>query len=218
MALTREKPLPAIPGLFIQVVDEYYPDPDAVRNYAVQSVFSPPFTGAWQGLHSTRSHPSSREVFADLAARTGQPGKTNWPEIQASERFWGRPSAGVFALLLAGQSDTVHSHKRSGRWAGLCYLTTPPEDDQIHGLQFFRHRGTGRTNCNGLSPSELTGFRDDGAKHEAWERTGVVEIVYNRMIIFDGQFFHAASDGYGTNVSNGRLTQLFAIDFLGLDK
>ncbi|MFG6202606.1 hypothetical protein [Nonomuraea sp. JJY05] len=36
---------------------------------------------------------------------------------------------------------------------------------------------------------------------------------FNRMVLFDGQYFHAASDGFGTDARTGRLAQLFAIDF-----
>jgi hypothetical protein len=41
----------------------------------------------------------------------------------------------------------------------------------------------------------------------------VIGNVYNRLVLFDAQFIHAASCYFGNNISNGRLFQLFFFDF-----
>ena len=39
-------------------------------------------------------------------------------------------------------------------------------------------------------------------------------MAFNRMVLFNGRYFHAASDGFGMTPSDGRLAPLFNIDFL----
>lgn len=203
-----------LPGLFLTIVDDYYGDPEAVRQFAVESEFARPFTGAWQGLHSLRRHPDTEVVFQDIARRLPVSGTPNWDEVEESYRFWNRPSAGVFALLLDGQSDAVHSHKRTGRWAGLCYLNTPSQFSSDDGLRLYRHIATGATSCADASAADLAKFRSEGTDDSLWELVMTVPMAFNRMIIFDGQFFHAASDGFGSDAKTGRLAQLFAIEIM----
>ena len=46
-----------------------------------------------------------------------------------------------------------------------------------------------------------------------FEVVDVVGNVYNRLVLFDAQFIHAASCYFGHTSSNGRLFQLFFFDF-----
>ena len=71
------------------------------------------------------------------------PGRPNWKEIEETERFWDRPSAGIFALLLEGQTDTVHFHHRTGTWAGVIYLF-PGRQDAVGTCLLFRDPETGK--------------------------------------------------------------------------
>jgi hypothetical protein len=204
----------AMPGLFAEVLDDYYDDAAEVREFAFTCTFEPPFTGSWKGLHSLERDPRTQATFHDLGARIPARGTPNWEEIEQSYRFWGRPSAGVFALLLDGQQDTPHAHKRTGRWAGVCYLSAPELCDGREGLRFFRHRPTGATSCAGASSAQLEVYRQDALDASKWEVLGSVAMRCNRMVLFDGQYFHAASSGFGHDARTGRLTQLFAIDLV----
>jgi uncharacterized protein DUF6445 len=194
-------------AMFLEVVDDYYPDPLAVRKFALECTFEPPFTGQWKGLHSLQRHPDTRRVFFDIAERLPVDGEANWADIEASYAFWGRPSAGMFALLLDGQTDNVHFHQRSGAWAAVCYLSLP-EDCQA-GIGFYRHETTGRTSSHESTQEERELFRADAHDREKWTRITTVEMAFNRLVIFDGRYFHAADDGFGAGPSDGRLAQLF---------
>jgi len=203
---------PALPGLFLRVFDDFYEDPHEVRSFALKCEFAAPFTGSWNGTHSLQCHPDTKVTFERLASYLPADGETNWDEIETSYRFWGRPSAGVFALLLAGQHDSVHAHKRTGRWAAVTYLSDPSACEGRDGLRLFRHRATGATNCIGASRAMLENFRRDGADRTAWEQVARIGMRFNRSVLFDGRYFHAASEGFGRDAATGRLTQLFAID------
>jgi hypothetical protein len=56
-------------------------------------------------------------------------------------------------------------------------------------------------------------YRADGHDRSKWNEVLVIPARKNRMVLFDGRFFHAASEGYGDGPRNGRLTQLLGIDF-----
>jgi len=45
-----------------------------------------------------------------------------------------------------------------------------------------------------------------------FEAVDVVGNVYNRLVLFDSQMFHAASNYFGNTLNNGRLFQLFFFD------
>lgn len=202
------------PDFFLDILDQYYPDPYVVRDFALSCTFERPFTGTWQGLHSLQRYPDTKKVFFELASRMPAVGTPNWEQIETSRDFWGRPSAGMFALLLANQFDTVHFHRRSGAWAGVCYLSLPKDCSDRDGVIFFRHLRTGLTNCISATPDQIAELRNDGSHFDAWEVVQHIPMRFNRMVLFDGRCFHAASNGFGDNVNNGRLTQLFNIDFV----
>ena len=205
--------LRSIPDLFVEVIDQYYADGNAVREFGLGCTFTAPFTGTWRGLQSVQRYPNTESVFYDLAGRIPVKGETTWTEIETSFKFWGRPSAGMFAVLLEGQEDTVHFHHRSGTWAAVCYLCRQNEIGRAKGLGFYRHRETGAYSCHGATKELLECFRRDAAHHECWEEVGAIDLVFNRMVLFNGRFFHAASPGFGDSPATGRLTQLFNIDF-----
>lgn len=200
-----------IPGLWLKIYDDYYSNFEEVRDFALSCTFSKPYSGAWSGLHSEERHPETRENYYTLAERIPEKGVPEWDNVEKSFVFWGRPSAGLFATLYAGEQDTVHFHRRSGTWAGVCYLN----EDQAGngGLHLFRHLETGLYSCKGAGLEDISQLRADGPDSTKWEKVASVAMKPNRMIVFDGRFFHAASDGFGDQPGNCRLTQLFNIDF-----
>lgn len=198
----------------IQVQDEFYTDPYSVRNFALSCDFSRAESGTWNGYHSLQRHPQTKEVFFKIARMISEEKTPNWDDIETSFQFWGKPTAGMFALLLESQSDTVHFHRRSGTWAGVCYLTLPDHCNSRLGVSFYRHKATGLETCRGAAPAQILQLRQDASDRTKWEEIYSVPMLFNRMVIFDGRYFHAASDGFGHTVDDGRLTQLFNLDFL----
>jgi hypothetical protein len=198
----------------LRIIDNYYIDPFAVREAALLYTYTRPETGTWNGLHSIQRHPDTEEHFFALARMIDPGGQPNWDQIQASYQFWSRPSAGLFALLLEGQSDNVHYHLRSGARAAVCYFSLPRDCDSRDGVSFYRHRASGLVTCQGANISMLQQLKSDGPHRSRWEKIATVPMSFNRMIIFDARCFHAASDGFGTSILDGRLAQIFNIDFL----
>lgn len=203
-----ERPLASI-----VVVDDFLSDPDEVRAFAIRAEYVPAW-GSWDGFHTMARHPNTKdELYAMASLVSGN--EPNWAEIDASYQFWHKASAGGFALMLGGAAGVLHAHRRSGEWAGVVYLSTPQDCSGRKGTIFFRHRDTGLEQVSGVDPplAEEKRALDDGGVSSAWAELEASEMKYNRLILFDSRRFHAASSGFGTDASNGRLIQVFNFSF-----
>jgi len=94
----------------------------------------------------------------------------------------------------------IHVDERT-RYGAIIYLTPDPPEGT--GTGFFRHKDT-----------NITSFDKEHADlfqrpREEWEMIDSIENIYNRCIIFDSQQYHAATKYFGTDLSDGRLTQVF---------
>lgn len=194
------------------VTDDFYDDPCSVREFALNMPFRTPEFSTWRGLHSSDRHPETRDAFFRICHVLRPGSRHNWNDIEKSYEFWGYPSAGLFALLLSGQTDDIHFHRRT-RWAAVCYLTPDDRVPVDACLVFYRHNGSGISNISNAPVHLIDAFRQEGADKTLWSEVKRVPMRYNRLVAFDARFFHAASDGFGANRYDGRLTQLFNINF-----
>ena len=89
-----------------------------------------------------------------------------------------------FQLCLEGAKTWVH--KDDSQWAGVLYLT--PGADPMSGTGIFDEEDTLIT---------------------------LIGNVYNRLVLYRGDLFHRSlMPGFGTDVSTGRLTQVFFFDII----
>jgi Family of unknown function (DUF6445) len=197
----------------VEIVDDYLEDPDSARQFALESEFVSPFTGTWNGLHSTRAPQYSHDVFHDIAARIDPARISNYKDLKSSEDFWGAPSIGVFALLPGGKSDTIHFHRRTGSWAGVLYLSKLTDSETRFGVSFYKHRKYGIDVFDEASHAEIAEeLKGDGGDADKWEHIQTVKIKFNRMVIFNGKHFHSAGPGFGHRPESMRLAQLFSME------
>ena len=92
--------------------------------------------------------------------------------------------------------------------AGVLYLT--PNAPASSGTDFYVHRKTGYTSIKNLGKEAVdklfeTGWQD----FTPWEKIDSVSNVYNRLILFDGRYFHSAAPYFGDSIENGRLFMVF---------
>lgn len=96
----------------------------------------------------------------------------------------------------------LHTDASMGTWTALLYLNPqPPEGD---GTAFYRHRATGATGST--DDAEAADWLDA----EQWERIGLVEGRFNRLLLFSSGLFHARAipENYGTDRDSARLLQI----------
>ncbi|MFG1680735.1 hypothetical protein ACGFNP_11245 [Nonomuraea sp. NPDC049269] len=198
----------------LRVIDEFYVDAASVREFGLRCQFERHLSGSGVASNSLQRHPDAKTTYFRLAHIISSQKQPDWDSVESSFRFWGIPSSGAYALSLEGDRDTVHFHRRTGRWAGVCYLSTPEICNGRKGVIFYRHRETQLESFVGADSNTISMLRSQGADPSKWEEIGYVPMQFNRVALFDARHFHAASPGFGTSTASGRLTQLFGIDFL----
>jgi hypothetical protein len=179
------------------LVDNFYEDPYAVREFAMNQEFehNPDHYG-YVGRRTIRQYfpPGIKERFEEII---GEP-ISNWE---------GHGYNGRFQFNVAGQPLVYHCDEQ--KWAGLIYLT--PNAPYQAGTRLLAHKKN-RVRWNGEQ-----GIMDcfsqetflDGTPFETVDHVGN---VFNRLVIYRGGMIHAASEYFGHNMETGRLWHMFFFD------
>lgn len=184
----------------IQVVDNFCPQIDEVRESAIQAGF-----GSWR--------PPTAAVGSG---------------VYEGMCFWGRHSYMLKALAEATgvipfvnnmffrvtNTDTekayVHSDRMWGTKTCVAYLSQHEEDS---GTGFFRHRETGLIEMPTFEEQKKMRIFDllkkdmtEGGENE-WQQLDYVRGLYNRAVIFHAPLFHSRwpKTGIGNTSENGRM-------------
>ena len=174
-------------NLQLMIVDNFYGNPDSVRQYALNQQFN--VRGNYPGLRTKPYLPD------DLKEAIGY-----WMQQQGKVTEWFESSGytGAFQIATANDRTWIHADHHN-MWAGVCYLT--PDAPFTAGTAFYRHKGSGdfyRTD------KDYEGY--DYTKWDLFDRIGN---KYNRLILYRGDLFHASLDYFGNDLQNGRLFQTF---------
>ena len=181
-------------NLDLMIIDNFYTNPDAVRAYALAQEFD--VTGNYPGKR-TRSFLTD-DVKACIQYWMNFAGNiTNWYEDSGY--------TGAFQYATAQDRTWIHCDHTS-MWAGVCYLT--PDAPLSSGTALYRHRSTGRVRP--LSKDDATDY--NCYDYTKWDVVDRVGNVYNRLIMYRGDLFHASLDYFGNSLETGRLFQVFFFD------
>lgn len=168
------------------IVDNFYNNPDEVRAFALAQDFS--VKGNYPGL---RTEPSLNEDT--------KLGIQDLVRPFAGEIFdWGEQYSGCFQICTAQDRTWIHADSFN-TWAGVLYLT--PDAPLSGGTALYRHKQTGHITDRGefYHPQDYT----------KWEIVDRVGNVFNRLVLYRGNMFHASVDYFGSNLEDGRLIQTF---------
>jgi hypothetical protein len=191
------------------VVDDFYPDPDAVRTWATRDQYR----GArkynypgWQSRKALSSASLVRQFSEIIGAEL---------EVQADNYTFGG-----FRVITAESGVTTMVHADVGPdWAGMIYLTEGLSEGC--GTGFFRHKATGLEGPPSDRQARDLGYADAGSFQREvirssarvladWELAQWVAPIYNRLILFRGcTLYHAPLGGHGDRVGGARLTHNF---------
>lgn len=182
------------------VVDNFYEDPNLVRNYALNQEFSGDlrfYKGKRTlGRHST---PQIKQKFEEILGEK----ITRWDT--PSEEFGGSMN-GVFQFCTP--EDALVYHHDDQKWAAMIFLT--PDAPLQSGTSFYRHKETGiRVAEDADSAKAFSGGYYDATKFELIDTVGN---VYNRCVIFDARAIHAATEYFGQTKEDSRLFHIFFFD------
>lgn len=107
----------------------------------------------------------------------------------------------LFRYTLANARKKVFCHVDGCSYAGILYLSKP--ENCAGGTTIYRHKATG-DEIYDKKHRHLYDFKDA----TQWEVITEVEMVYNRLVMYPGQLFHAITPVFfGDTIDNARLTQ-----------
>jgi hypothetical protein len=183
-------------GKRLFVVDNFYEDIDAVRDFALQQYYFD--DGGYLGMRTRKQFffEGVKERFESIIGKT----ITSW-EDQAMN--------GRFQTCVAGTPLVYHCDEQ--QWAAMVYLTpdAPPEC----GTSFYRHKKTKIRHVEELGQQnlDLTAIFNQKTfvDKTPYELVDTVGNVYNRLVIFDGRMIHAASEYFGSDIPSSRLFHMY---------
>ena len=184
----------------VWIVDNFYDDPHAVREFALQQEYVE--GGFGRGF---------------IGRRTEQ--QYLWPGLkEAFEEVIGQKITEWESHLMNGRFQNCHSgeplvwHCDSQKWGGMLYLT-PDAPYQCGTTLYATKKDRARTYYDegwDIAWSNVPGgCHLDGTYFEPVDVCGN---VFNRLFIFDASCIHSASEYFGTVMENSRLWQMFFFD------
>jgi hypothetical protein len=181
------------PPTFV-VVDNFYQNPDSVRNFALGLNFNE--HGEYHNGKRTNEcyhFDGLKEEFERI--------------IGAKIQDWNRYSTnGCFQICAAG--DQLVYHCDDQEYAGVLFLT--PDAPPNTGTSFYRSKYT--KTMKTTDETDKIVFKNGFLDSTEFEMVDTVGNIYNRLVLFDAKLIHAATQYFGNNLQNGRLFQLFFFD------
>jgi hypothetical protein len=196
---------------FIQVIDDFYPKPDGVRQKALEMSYSEPET-----LVGWRTQAYQPRGIKELIEKKFRLGIKYWEDdLSAIEScngvFFSAFSKGNYAETVGIHYDTPSS------WVMLLIYLTPDAPPDA-GTTLWQHRKTGLMARPTKKDSERLGIavekldemlEKDSKNRRRWKEIDRVGNMYNRAVVFPSRLLHSASKHFGSNRFNGRLYQSF---------
>lgn len=176
------------------IADDFYDNPDDVRNLALAQEFS--VRGNYPGMR-TKSFLSDsvKEVINSLVSHAAG-GVTDWLLDENGDGY-----TGAFQICTAEDRTWIHSDYNN-MWAGVCYLT--PDAPISGGTALYMHKKTKeRSSIGSIDHGE------DARDYTKWEVVDRIGNIYNRLILYPGSLYHASVDYFGKDLHSGRLFQTF---------
>lgn len=200
------------------VVDDFYPDPDYVRDLALklpkeESASDGNYPGVmtkegfWSDEHEVAFKYITNENVTSIKTSTGLSSKFRFTKQDDQFRQFIHFDPGIRQV-----------------WSGVVYLTKPEDYTLANGevinagTSFWKHKETGLESVpltqNGIEKYGWKNIDDllfflntDGCIENKWIKTFTVPIKYNRLVLFRPWLFHSSGVQFGTNFNNCRLIQ-----------
>ena len=182
------------PQKTIWVVDNFYSNPHAVREYALQQEFAPDLN-YFKGSRSLEQYfvPGTKQAFEEIMGIKIR----EWESHGMCGRF-----------QYCTSQDPLVYHNDGQTWAAMIYLT--PDAPYHTGTSLYASKnGARRTGDPNFDSTIYAGGFYDETKFELVDSIGN---VFNRLFIFDAQNIHAASKYFGQTKEDSRLFHIFFFD------
>lgn len=168
------------------VVDDFYNNVDEVRAYALSQPFNQ--IGNYPGRRTEFDiNLSIREGIQSVVGSAGGL-ITNWNGVS-------------YQIATANDRTWIHHDGPCGNWAGVCYLT--PDAPVSGGTGIFKLKSTGN-----MAAPDVNDHNTPGYDYTKWEMVDRIGNIYNRLILYKTDLYHASLDYFGEGLNDGRLFQV----------
>jgi hypothetical protein len=182
------------PPSFI-VVDNFYANPNMVREFALkQSFILHPNYHKGKRTEISFAPNGIKEKFESILGKK----ITGWDCY--------KPTNGCFQVCKLG--DDIVYHSDTQKYAGIIYLT--PNAPPNSGTSFFRSKHTLKMKFTNDEYGLV--FPNGHLEPSDFEMVDTVGNVFNRLVLFDAKYLHAATSYFGDQDDNCRLFQMFFFD------
>ena len=182
------------------ITDDFYQDPDGVREFALNQPFD--VKGNYPGQRTKTFHDwlGLKEGIQSIVKNAG--GNITYYESEYTSNF---------QYTTEKDSSWIHADQTTN-WAGVLYLT--PDAPANGGTGLFRHKETGwetapRLKNGNYDQKGLDKVNADARNYDAWEMTAMTAPIYNRLVLYRGDMFHKSMEYFGKDRYDGRLFQTF---------
>lgn len=188
----------------ITVIDDFYQDPDFVREYAINNL-------TFKATNYHKGKRSNRFIINGT--------KEKLEKIMGTKvKNWNHPEYANGVFQFCTKNDPIVYHCDTQTYAGAVYLT--PNAPLRSGTSTYRSKLTGATRFNPeefRSDSYLTTFSHNKSELNFYDNSTLEVVdsianVYNRLIIWDGRAIHAGNGYFGSDINDSRFFQLFFFD------
>ena len=193
----------------IIVIDDFYKNPDEIREYALSLTYEPPENHGAVGYRcqsGRKIEDGTKEIFEKLLHKN-IPDGNNLGE-------WDYSTNGCFQWC--NSKTPIVYHADSQKYAGIIYLT--PDAPPQCGTSFFRHKKYKIKNNEIFSKTDWyeskLNYNEPHLDKTQWETVDSIGNIYNRLVIFDARNIHGVNEYFGENINNSRLFQLFFFNTL----
>jgi len=190
----HEQKLNNFPKSTVIVVDNFYNDPDMVRQFALSLDYH--FSDYHRGRRTEHQYfiPGTKEAFEKILNKK----ITQWGETYGM--------CGRFQHCTC--EDALVYHTDSQTWAATVYLT--PNAPYECGTSLLSHKKTGIRHVD-VEGSDII-WENKHLDPTPWEHIDVIANVFNRLVIWDAKCPHSASKYFGYDKYDSRLFHMFFFD------
>ena len=182
------------------IVDGFYTDVDAVREFALQQDFS--VKGNYPGNRTVSFLNNSIKETIERIVSPHAGKVTYWAE----DRY-----TGAYQYTTSRERSWIHSDQTTN-WAGVCYLT--PNAPLNSGTALYRHKETGLERAallpdGSYDKETMDRVYKDSRDMSKWDMVDMISNKFNRLVLYRGDIFHSSMEYFGKDKYTGRLFQTF---------
>ena len=198
----------------VTVVENFYENPDEIRKFALKQKFS--YCHELKNIDYVYPGCRTKELFdldKNLYEKVCKKLVSIFHNTQNDHMRWAISTS--FQVVEAKFERGVLHQDPNTIFAGVIYLT--PDAPITAGTSLFKPNKTfSEEKYQAALKLNDENFRANKPVsieyHNMFDETVRVNNIYNTMILFNAQTYHAANEFFGHNLANGRMAQVFFIN------